>query len=176
MDRTVSLALERGHGVPTGSKMCYCPSMDSSPSTAREVPVDVLPPVPADAHSPWARPGEPPLAGLKTFYHPASGIAILGIDFLVFGTELFSGFLDTPFMCVLAFLVTFPIVFAIQRQWGRNTGATALGKAFLGAFMAGLPFSIAGTIYGAAILALSGLPHHPVDVVKKLASQGTATK
>jgi hypothetical protein len=40
--------------------------------------------------------------------------------------------------------------------------------------MVGLPFPITGTLLGAAILALSGLPHHPVDVVKKLASQGTA--
>jgi hypothetical protein len=144
--------------------------MDTSSSTVREVPVTVLPPVPADAHSPWAAPGEPPLAGLKTFYHPASGIAILGIDFLVFGTELFSGFLDTPFMCVFAFLVTFPLVFAIQKKWGLNPTSTALGKAFLGAFMAGLPFSIAGTIYGAAILALSGLPHHPVEMARRLAS------
>jgi hypothetical protein len=144
--------------------------MDPSPSTAREVPVDVLPPIPAEAHSPWARPGEPPLAGLKTFYHPASGIAILGIDFLVFGTELFSGFLDTPIMCVFAFLITFPVVFAIQKKWGGNPNSTALGKAFLGAFMAGLPFSIAGTIYGAAILALSGLPHHPVEMAKRLIS------
>jgi len=39
--------------------------------------------------------------------------------------------------------------------------------------MVGLPFPITGTILGAAILVLSGLPHHPVDLVKKLASQGT---
>ena len=53
---------------------------------------------------------------------------------------------------------------------GSVANSTALGKAFLGAFMAGLPFSIAGTIYGAAILALSGLPHHPVEMAKRLIS------
>jgi hypothetical protein len=132
---------------------------------AREVPVDVLPPVPEDAALPANR---PPLAEVKTFYHPASGIAILGIDFIVFGTELFTGFLDTPLMCALAFLVTFPVVFAIQKKWSLNNNTTAFGKAFLGAFMAGLPFSIAGTIYGAAIIALSGLPHHPVEMAKRI--------
>jgi hypothetical protein len=132
---------------------------------AQEIPVDVLPPVPHDAPLPANR---PPLADVKTFYHPASGIAILGIDFIVFGTELFTGFLDTPLMCVLAFLVTFPVVFAIQKKWSLNTNTTAFGKAFLGAFMAGLPFSIAGTIYGAAIIALSGLPHHPVEMAKRI--------
>ena len=145
--------------------------MEPFRSTAREVPVDVLPPVPHDAHrSIFAAPGEAPLKGLKTFYHPASGVAILGIDFVVFGTELFTGFLDTPIMCVLAFLITFPVVFAIQRTWSGDRDSAAFGKAFLGAFMAGLPFSIAGTLYGAAILALSGLPHHPVEMLKRFAS------
>jgi hypothetical protein len=138
---------------------------------AQEVPVDVLPPVPHDAHrSVFAAPGEPPLAGLKSFYHPGSGVVILGIDFIVFGTEAVSGFLDTPIMSVVAFLATFPLVFFIQRKWSGNSNATAFGKAFLGAFMAGLPFSIAGTIYGAAILALSGLPHHPVEMLKRMAT------
>ena len=49
--------------------------------------------------------------------------------------------------------------------------AASFGKAFLGAFLAGLPFSIAGTMLGAAVIALSGLPHHPVDMVKKLVAQ-----
>jgi hypothetical protein len=134
---------------------------------AREVPVDVLPPVPHDAALPTHR---PPLADVKTFYHPASGVVILGVDLLVFGPEFLSGFLDTPFMCVLAFLVTFPLVYLIQKRWSGDGGATALGKALLGAFMAGLPFSIAGTIYGAAILALSGLPHHPLEMAKRIMS------
>lgn len=140
-------------------------------SSAREVPVDVLPPVPHDAHrSVFAAPGEPPLAGLKTFYHPGSGVAILGIDFLVFGTELFTGFLTTPIMSVVAFIVTFFCVFFIQRKWALDRSSVAFGKAFLGAFMAGLPFSIAGTIYGGAILALSGLPHHPVEMLRRAVS------
>src|SRR5579871_4073208 len=136
-------------------------------ATPRPVQVEVLPPVPADARSPWSGPGEPPLSRLKTFYHPASGLAILGIDFVVFGTELVSGFLDTPFLSILAFLVTFPLVFVIQKKWSLDRNGAALGKALLGAFMAGLPFSIAGTIYGAAILALSGLPHHPVEMARR---------
>jgi len=150
--------------------------MSTGAHDSSEVPVDVLPPLPHDAgravlSSPSS--GEPPLARLKTFYHPASGIAILGIDFLVFGTELFSGFLDVPIMCVVAFVVTLPLVFLIQKKWGLDRGYVAFAKAFAGAFMAGLPFSIAGTIYGAAVLALSGLPHHPVEMVKRLvAGQG----
>ena len=141
----------------------------------REVPVDVLPPLPKEASSQLPPPpvhekAPVPFEGLRTFYHPASGVVILGIDVLVFGPEMLSGFLDTPLMCVLAFLTTFPLVYLIQRGWAKDVRSSALGKAFLGAFLAGLPFSIAGTMLGAAVIALSGLPSHPIDLVKKLAS------
>ena len=142
---------------------------------AQEVPVDVLPPLPKDAYG--APPPESqtatepvPFAGLRTFYHPASGVVILGIDVLVFGPEMMSGFLDTPVMCVLAFMATFPLVYLIQWKWGKDTMSAAFGKAFLGAFLAGLPFSIAGTMLGAAVIALSGLPSHPIEMIKKISS------
>jgi hypothetical protein len=142
----------------------------------REVPVDVLPPVPKDAPLSSMPMGDSkvPFAGLRTFYHPASGVIILGLDWLAFGSDLMTGFLALPLLCVLAFAASFPLILAVQLKWSKDAMPAALGKAFLGAFMVGLPFPITGTILGAAILALSGLPHHPVDVVKKLASKGTA--
>ena len=154
--------------------MCYLENMNAGPES-QEVPVDILPPIPKDAAFSSPAPQPPmnqavPLSGLRTFYHPASGVVILGIDLLVFGPEMLSGFLDTPIMCVLAFLITLPLVFLIQLKWSRDTGAGAFGKAFLGAFLAGLPFSIAGTMLGAAVLALAGLPHNPVEAFKKLTS------
>ncbi len=145
---------------------------------SREIPVDVLPPLPDDAHvvpnHPTAVRIAPPLAGLGTFYHPASGVVILGVDLLVFGPEMLSGFLDTPIMCVLAFVATLPLVFLIQLNWSRDSIASAFGKAFLGAFLAGLPFSITGTMFGAAVLMLSGLPRNPVEAFKKLAAHKTS--
>jgi hypothetical protein len=149
--------------------------MNSGPHETQEVPVDVLPPTPKDAPlpPPPLEDHKVPFAGLRTFYHPASGVVILALDWLLFGTDLMTGFLALPWVCVLGFLVSFPLVLAIQMKWTKDELPAAFGKAFLGAFMVGLPFPITGTILGAAILALSGLPHHPVDVVKKLASQGT---
>jgi hypothetical protein len=139
---------------------------------SHQVPVDVLPPLPADAHLTGAHPQSlqvlPPLSQLNTFYHPASGVVILAIDTFVFGTEMVSGFLDTPVMSVLAFMATLPLVFLIQWKWSRNSPASAFGKAFLGAFLAGLPFSITGTMFGAAVLMLSGLPRNPVEAFRKL--------
>ena len=88
-----------------------------------EVPVDVLPPLPKDAYPPPpVQPAGPPVpfAGLHTFYHPASGVVILGLDWLLFGSDLMTDFLALPLMCVLGFLVTFPFVLAIQLKWSRN--------------------------------------------------------
>jgi len=42
---------------------------------------------------------------LRTFYHPASGVVILALDWLVFGTDLLTGFPRPPWMCVAAFAV-----------------------------------------------------------------------
>ncbi len=151
--------------------------MEAGFSGAREVPVDVLPPLPDDARAGATEPPPAPKPAapfeiLRTFYHPASGVAILMLDWLAFGTDFLSGFLAIPVICVLAFLVSFPLIFIIQRQWTKDSASAALGKAFVGAFLVGLPFPITGTLLGAAILALSGLPHHPIDVVKKLAASG----
>ena len=148
--------------------------MSAGSQEAQEVPVDVLPPLPKDAYPPPVNNPPVPFAGLRTFYHPASGVVILALDWLAFGTDLLTGFLALPWMCVVAFAVSFPLILAIQLKWTGDALPAAFGKAFLGAFMVGLPFPITGTILGAAILALSGLPHHPVDMVKRLASRGTA--
>jgi len=146
--------------------------MSAGPSQSQEVPVDVLPPLPKDAPLPPPPNSHPaPFEGLRTFYHPASGVVILALDWLIFGTDLFTSFLAMPVMCVLGFLVSFVLVLAIQLKWSKDKLPSALGKSFLGAFLVGLPFPITGTILGAAILALAGLPHHPVDVVKRLATQ-----
>ena len=150
--------------------------MEEVPTSSRAVPVDVLPPLPADAtdirdddeRHPVAA---PPFSGLKTFFHPASGLAILGIDILCFGPQVIFPF-DVPVMCVLAFLATFPFVYFFQLKWSQDRPAAAFGKAFFGAFMAGLPFSIAGTMFGAAVLALAGLPRNPIEAFKKITSHG----
>jgi hypothetical protein len=154
--------------------------MSSGPIQTQEVPVDVLPPLPRDAYARSSLQAPVsgravPFEGLRTFYHPASGVVILGLDWLAFGTDFLTGFLALPVICVLSFLVSFVAIAAIQLKWTRDAKPVAWGKAFLGAFLVGLPFPITGTLLGAAILALSGLPHHPVDVIKKLAARRKIT-
>ena len=146
----------------------------SSGAQSPSVPVDVLPPIPKDAELPAPPRERVPFEGLNTFYHPASGVVILALDWLLFGSDLMTDFLALPAMCVLGFLATFPLVLIIQRAWSRNSWAGAIGKAFLGAFMVGLPMPVTGTLLGAAILALSGLPHHPVEAVKQAVTRASA--
>jgi len=97
-------------------------------------------------------------AKAKSFFHPASGALILGVDWLAFGLDLASEFVALAVVSVLAFVVTFYGVLAIQRRWHGDKPGAAAFKAFLGALAAGVPFPVTGTIVGAAILALSGLP------------------
>ena len=134
------------------------------------MPVDVLPPMTKDAVRSFSPspPNPPPFAGLRTFYHPASGVVILAFDWLAFGTDLLSDFLAWPVISILSFLLTFPFLYLIQSKWSLDTKASAMGKAFLGAFLVALPFPITGTLLGAAVLALAGLPGNPVEALKKI--------
>jgi hypothetical protein len=154
--------------------------MNTSAPEPRHVAVEVLPPLPADAARPpvpasGPQVPPPPFAGLRTFYHPAAGVVILGLDWLIFGTEaaldFLTGFLAMPLLCSLAFFITFVVLYVIQTRWGGDKKGSAFGKAFLGAFLVAIPFPITGTLLGAAIIALSGLPRHPADAVKQFASK-----
>ncbi len=64
--------------------------------------------------------------------------------------------------------------FFYKESMARDSIPAAIGKAFLGAFLVGIPLPITGTILGAAILLLSGLPHHPVEAIRKIAERGRA--
>jgi len=116
-------------------------------------------PAPTPAPSPVLAADPLPPSGWETFYHPASGALILGIDILAFGGELATGFLDVVLVSLASFAVVFAGVWTVQRRWGGSTRRAAFWKAFLGAFLAGIPFPITGTLFGTAILFLSGLHH-----------------
>jgi hypothetical protein len=97
-------------------------------------------------------------ATAKTFFHPMSGMAIIGIDLIAFGADAPTGMIFTPLISLLAFLVTFYAVYQIQRSKHGDVSRMAALKALIGAIAAGVPFPITGTMVGAGILLLSGLP------------------
>jgi hypothetical protein len=97
----------------------------------------------------------------KSFFHPFAGALILGVDWLAFGMEFFTGFTAVAVASVISFIVTFYGVILIQRQLHGDKPGPATVKAVLGALAAAVPFPIAGTLVGALILGLSGLPTGP---------------
>ncbi len=104
----------------------------------------------------------------KSFFHPGSGLAIIGIDVAAFGINVPTGFLLTFLVALGAFVSTFVVVFGIQKQQAGDTTGWAALKALIGATAAGIPMPIAGTVLGAAILMLSGLPNSTSKALGKL--------
>lgn len=93
----------------------------------------------------------------RSFFHPASGAAILSMDWLFFGLEWTAGPFSIVLMSVFAFVSTFVAVWNIQTRLAGDRPKLAAAKAVFGAAAAGVPFPIAGTAVGALILALSGM-------------------
>ena len=93
----------------------------------------------------------------RTFYHPASGAAILGLDWLFFGLEWEFGPVSMVLACLAAFAATYFVVERVQRRWHGDEPGVARAKALFGAAAAGAPFAITGTVVGGLILVLSGL-------------------
>jgi hypothetical protein len=93
----------------------------------------------------------------KTFFHPASGLAILVIDWLFFGLEWELGPVSLVLSCAAAFGLCYAVVKRIQERLHGDDPRSARNKALFGAAAAGAPFAIGGTVVGGLILVLSGL-------------------
>ena len=93
----------------------------------------------------------------KFWLHPASGLLVLAVDWLFFAPEAVTFEAAAIITSPLAFVITACGVFWIQRQKNGDSIRNAALKALLGGFVAGIPTSIAGTIFATAVLTLSGL-------------------
>lgn len=89
--------------------------------------------------------------------HPLSGAALLLLDNLLFGANLATAGFSTPLAMTLAFSATLLSVWIIQRKWGGDSRRKSFIKALAAGFVAGLPFSVAGTAVGAWILVRAGM-------------------
>ena len=93
----------------------------------------------------------------ERFLLPATGLLILGLDWLLFPKEAASLLVATPVTAVFGFLAGSFGAYHLQRRYGLNTKPVALLKGLLAGLLVGVPFPLAGTIVGGWILATSGL-------------------
>lgn len=92
-----------------------------------------------------------------TVLHPASGVLILGLDWVLFSGNAITLGLSTAVGAAVGFVVGGLGIAVIQRIYGGDSVVKALLKALLAGITVGLPLPVAGTAVGGGVLALSGL-------------------
>lgn len=92
-----------------------------------------------------------------TFLHPASGIIILGLDWLLFSGNAITLGLSTLGLAGIGFALGGLGTGLAQRVFHGDGVVKALLKGLLAGITVGLPLPVAGTAIGGGILALSGI-------------------
>jgi len=93
----------------------------------------------------------------KRFMLPATGLLIMGLDWLFFSEEAATFGLAIPFTTLVGFLAGSLGTYHLQRKFGLDTKPAAVLKSLVAGFLVGIPFPLAGTLAGAWILTTSGL-------------------
>lgn len=108
-------------------------------------------PTPSTGRERGPRPGRP-------WLHPWTGVTILALDWLLFGSNLLSGLALTPVVIVAGAGLAFVATCWIERRRAGRPLRHALAAAIVAAVVVGAPLPLAGTAVGAWVIALSGLP------------------
>jgi len=98
-----------------------------------------------------------PIQKTTTPLHPASGAAILGLDWLLFGSNAATGWVATPIIIVGGFVLGGASTFLVQKFASKDSTSKSLMKALAAGVAVGVPAPIAGTALGGSILGWSGL-------------------
>ena len=93
----------------------------------------------------------------KRFMLPATGLLVMGLDWLFFSEEAATFGLAIPLTSVVGFLAGSFGTYHLQRKYGLDTKPAALLKSLLAGFLVGIPFPLAGTLAGAWIMTTSGI-------------------
>jgi hypothetical protein len=93
----------------------------------------------------------------KRFMLPATGLLIMGLDWLLFSEEAASFGLLIPFTSLVGFLAGSIGTYHLQTRHGLDSKPVASLKGLLAGILVGIPFPLAGTLAGGWILATSGL-------------------
>jgi hypothetical protein len=118
---------------------------------------ELLPPLRSgpDGQSSWFDWLTDPLP--KRFMLPATGLLIMGLDWLLFSEEAASFGVLIPFTSLVGFVVGGIGTYLLQTRHGCDSKPVAGLKGLLAGILVGIPLPLAGTMAGGAILASSGL-------------------
>jgi hypothetical protein len=103
----------------------------------------------------------------EQFLLPATGLLIVGLDWLLFSKEALTAGLALPVTMVAGFLAGTLGTYHLQRRFALNSKPVALAKALLAGVFVGVPFPLAGTIVGAWVIATSGLAGLKAKLMKE---------
>jgi hypothetical protein len=93
----------------------------------------------------------------KRFMLPATGLLIMGLDWLLFSEEAATFGIAIPLTAVTGFLAGSIGTYLLQTRHGLDSKPVALLKSVLAGVLVAIPFPLAGTLAGAWIVATSGL-------------------
>src|SRR6187455_3072995 len=93
----------------------------------------------------------------KRFMLPATGLLIMGLDWLLFSEEAASLGLLIPLTSPVGFVAGAIGTYWLQTRHGKDSKLAAGLKGLFAGILVGIPFPLAGTMVGGAILASSGL-------------------
>ena len=88
---------------------------------------------------------------------PATGLLIMGLDWLLFSEDVASFGLLIPFTPLVGLVAGGIGTYLLQTRYGQDSKLAAGLKGLLAGILVGIPFPLAGTMAGGAILASSGL-------------------
>jgi hypothetical protein len=89
--------------------------------------------------------------------HPASALAILALDWLLFSGTVISGGSLLLVMSLAGVALGAGSTYLIQSRLAGDRGRTVAWKSAVAGVIVGLPFPLGGTLVGGAVLAASGL-------------------
>ena len=88
---------------------------------------------------------------------PATGLLIMGLDWLLFSEEAATLLIAVPFTATFGFLAGSIGTYYLQTRHGLDSKPVAMLKSLLAGVLVAIPFPLAGTLAGAWIVATSGL-------------------
>jgi hypothetical protein len=98
---------------------------------------------------------------------PLTGVWVLGLDWLLFGSNSLTGGLATPIIMVLGFLLGGAGTLFFQKQFAKDPLWKAAAKALVIGFVVGTPAPVAGTLIGGWILVAAGIGKSVSDIFRK---------